>query len=77
VEMLEKLGVPAKAIKHDGVVVIAERAGQQNIDLVALRGFDQAIGESVVRVDVGPKQELPLRAAAGDHVELTQEHLTR
>ena len=57
------------------MIVIAERAWQHHLDLAPLRSLDQTVRERVVRVGVGPQQELALRAATGGQVELTGEHL--
>src|SRR5438270_5983645 len=60
-----------------GVVVVGHGTRQEDVDLAALRGLDQAIGERVVGLGIGSEQELTLRTPAGDHVELTREDLTR
>jgi hypothetical protein len=57
------------------MIVITERARQHHLDLAPLRSLDQAVRERVVRLGVGARQELALRAATGDQVELTGEHL--
>jgi hypothetical protein len=57
--------------------MIAHRAGQQDVDLAAQRGGDQAVQEGVVGRGVRAEQELALGAAAGDQVELTRKHLPR
>ena len=75
VNMLGELGIPATPIEDHGMIVIAECARQHHLDLAAPRSLDQTVRERVVRVGVGPQQELALRAAASDQVELTGEHL--
>ena len=77
VKMLEERRIPAPPIEDHGMIMIAERARQHHLDLAPLRSLDQAVRERVVRLGVGPQQELALRAATGDQVELTGEHLPR
>jgi hypothetical protein len=74
VEVLDELGVAPGAVIDNGVVVIAHRARQQDVDLGAQRGGDQTVEEGVVGRGVGAEQELALGAAAGDQVELARKH---
>jgi hypothetical protein len=62
-KMLEEFGIPAPPIEQHGVVVIAKRARQNDLDLAPLRGLDQAVRERIVRFGVGPEQEHALRCA--------------
>ena len=77
VEMLGELGAATMAIVDHRVVVVRHRARQQDFDLTSLRGLDQAVRERGVRRLIGSEEELPLRATAGDHVELTGKYLAR
>jgi hypothetical protein len=77
VKVLDELRVaPASVVDHR-VVVVRHCARQEHLDPVPLRGLDQAVGERVVRIPIGPQQELPLRAPAGDQVELARQDRTR
>jgi hypothetical protein len=73
--MLEECGIPAPPIENHGMIVITEGARQHHLDLAPLRSLDQTVRERVVSFGVGPQQELALRAATGDQVELTGKHL--
>jgi hypothetical protein len=57
--------------------VIRHGAGQEDLDLAAQCGFDQAVRERVVGLPIRSQQVLPLGASAGDHVELAREDLAR
>jgi hypothetical protein len=59
------------------MVVVAHGARQQHMDLAPQRRMDQAVEERVVGRGVRAEQELALRAAASDQVELTRKHLAR
>jgi hypothetical protein len=75
------LGADRIAAQQKSSAIVARRAPAQRahdqLDLTPLRGLDQAVRERVVGFRIGPKQELPLRTTAGDHIELTGKHLTR
>jgi hypothetical protein len=58
------------------MVVIAQRAWQQYLDLAALRCLDQTVREYVIGLRVRPQQELSLRTAASHHVELARKDLS-
>src|ERR1043165_1123074 len=75
--MLEELRVSAFAVVDHRVVVVTHRAGQQDLDLAPQRRCDQAVQERIVGRRVGAKQELALRAATGDQVELPRKDLAR
>ncbi|HSR99972.1 MAG TPA: hypothetical protein VLM79_23115, partial [Kofleriaceae bacterium] len=57
------------------MIVIAHRARQHDIDLAPPRGVDKAVQEAVVGRLVRAQQELALRAATCDQVELTWKDL--
>src|SRR5262249_52410507 len=59
------------------MVVDAHRARQEDLDLAAQGGGDQAVQERVVDGGVGAEQELALGAAAGDEIELAGKDLAR
>jgi hypothetical protein len=76
-EVLDELRVPAEAVVHHDVVVVAHRARKQHVDLAPQCGMDQAVEECIVGRGIRAEQELALRAPAGDQVELTWKHLAR
>jgi hypothetical protein len=56
-------------------MMVRHRTRQEHVDLAPLRGFDQTVRECVVRLIIGPQQELTLLAPTRDQIELTGEHL--
>jgi len=72
VEVLEKGRVVTVRIVDARVVMVAHRDREKDLNAVACGRFRQTIDEGVVCLLVGPHQELPLRAPAGDHVRLAR-----
>jgi hypothetical protein len=58
-------------------VVVGHGTRQDDVDVEAQCGLGQAIDEGVVGVGIWAQQELPLGAAARDHVEAAGDHLAR
>jgi hypothetical protein len=77
VEVLDELWISTEAIIDHRVMVIAHGTWQQHFDLGSQRGLDEAVRERVVRLGIGPQEELALGAAPGDQVEAIREHLPR
>jgi hypothetical protein len=75
--MLDELRVATCSVVDHSVVVVAHHAGQEHVDVTPQGGVDQAVQEGIVGRRVGAEQELPLRAPAGDQIELAGQHLTR
>jgi hypothetical protein len=70
-----KLRLRTSASIDNHVIVITHRARQHDVDLAAQRGVDQAVQEAIVGRLVRAQQELALRAATRDQVELTRKDL--
>src|SRR5687767_4487798 len=70
VKMLYELGILSERVEDHCMVVIRHGARKQYRDRAPLGGFDEAVGERVVGLGIGPEQELALRAAARDQVEV-------
>jgi hypothetical protein len=77
VEVLDELWISTEAVVDHSVMVIAHGTRQQHFDLGSQRGLDEAVRESVVRLGIGPQEELALGAAPGDQVEAIRVHLPR
>ncbi len=69
VEMLGEGREGAVTIEDHGVMVVGHGARQEHVDAKALRRLGEAVEERVVGFPIGTQQELPLGAAARDHVE--------
>jgi hypothetical protein len=68
VEMLDERRVAAVGVVDARMMMIAHRDGEEHANAESLRGDCEAIDERVVGLAVRPHQELPLGAAARDHV---------
>jgi hypothetical protein len=76
-KMLHELRVPAVAVVDHRVVVVRHRARQQHVDPVSQRGLDETVRERVICLSVRAQQELPLRAASRDQIELARQNWAR
>jgi hypothetical protein len=75
--MLRELDDAAGAIEDDRVVVVRKNRWEDHVDAEALGRLGQTVEEDLVGAPVGPKQELPLGAPPGEHVEGLGQDLTR
>ena len=69
---LEVEVVATVAIEEIRVVVVGHLLRDDELDLVTLRRFGEAVRKRVVRVRVRAEQELSLCAATREHVELSR-----
>ena len=77
VKMLDEGGVIAVGVVDAGMVVVAHRGGEDDLDPVASGSDGQAINECVVRLPIRTHEELPLGAAASDQVGTPRQDLAR
>jgi hypothetical protein len=77
VEMLGEDGEVAVGVVDAGVVMVRHRGGKCDLDFRADGGQDETIGEGIIRIFVGAKEEAPLGTSAGDHVVTTWHDLAR
>jgi hypothetical protein len=70
VKMLEEGRIVAIRIVDPCVVVVAHCDREEHLNAVAVSSLRQTVDEGVIRLSIRPHQELPLRAAARDHVRV-------
>jgi hypothetical protein len=74
--MFDEGRVVPVGIVNAGVVMVAHRRGEEDLDAGLFGGHRETVDERVVGFLIRPHQELPLRTAAGDHVRATREDVT-